>query len=108
MLFANDVVLLVSSSRNLQQAQGQFASECEAVVRRISTSKSEAKVFSWKRVDCQLQVGGESLLQVEEFKYPCVLFMSGGRKEQQIDWGSIYWPVGNDQRNEIVNISGRN
>lgn len=33
----------------------------------ISTSKSEAMVFIWKRVDCPLEV--ELLSQVQEFKY---------------------------------------
>ena len=52
---------------------------------KISTSKSEAMVLSRKRVDCPLQVGGESLLQVEEFKYLGVLFMSEGKMEQEIN-----------------------
>ena len=46
---------------------------------RISTSKSEAMVLSQKRVDCPLQVGGESLPQVEEFKYLEVLFRVKGK-----------------------------
>ena len=36
---------------------------------RINTSKSEAMVLSWKEVDSPLQVGRESLPQMEEFKY---------------------------------------
>ncbi|GAA6099878.1 uncharacterized protein LOC111191400, partial [Tachysurus ichikawai] len=52
---------------------------------RISTSKSEAMVLSRKRVACPLQVGGELLSQVEEFKYLGVLFTSEGRMERKID-----------------------
>ena len=52
---------------------------------RISTSKSEARVLSWKRVDCLLQVGGESLPQVEEFKYLGVFFMDEGKMEREIN-----------------------
>ncbi|XP_057696067.1 uncharacterized protein LOC130918404 [Corythoichthys intestinalis] len=52
---------------------------------RISTSKSEAMVLSRKRVDCSLQVGGEFLPQVEEFKYLGILFTSEGRSEREID-----------------------
>ena len=52
---------------------------------RISTSKSEAMVLSWKRVDCPLQVGEESLPQMEEFKYLRVLFMSEGKMEWEVD-----------------------
>ncbi|KAI3365768.1 hypothetical protein L3Q82_000703 [Scortum barcoo] len=59
----------------------RFAAECEAAGMRISTSKSKAMVLDWKRVACPLQVGGEVLPQVEEFKYLGVLFrlrLTGG------------------------------
>ncbi|KAK3510969.1 hypothetical protein QTP70_027792 [Hemibagrus guttatus] len=46
---------------------------------RVSTSKSEAMVLNRKKVACTLQVGGEFLPQVEEFKYFGVLFTSEGR-----------------------------
>ena len=58
LLFADDVVMLASSNRDLQLSLGRFAAKCEAVGMRISTSKSEAMVLSWKRMDCQLQIGG--------------------------------------------------
>ncbi len=54
---------------------------------RISTSNSEAMVISQKKVACPLQIGGESLPQVEEFKYIGVLFTSEGRMEREIDRG---------------------
>ncbi len=40
---------------------------------------------SLKKVACPLQVGGEFLPQVEEFKYLGVLFTSEGRMEREID-----------------------
>ncbi|XP_058625585.1 uncharacterized protein LOC131536570 [Onychostoma macrolepis] len=52
---------------------------------RISTSKSEAMALDRKRVACPLQVGGEFLPQVEQFKYLGVLFTSEGRMEREID-----------------------
>ncbi|KAI3367033.1 hypothetical protein L3Q82_009666 [Scortum barcoo] len=65
----------------------RFAAECEAAGMRISTSKSEAMVLDRKRVACPLQVGGEVLPQVEEFKYlgAGVLFTSEGKMEREID-----------------------
>ncbi|KAI3371585.1 hypothetical protein L3Q82_024156 [Scortum barcoo] len=63
----------------------RFAAECEAAGMRISTSKSEAMVLDRKRVACPLQVGGEVLPQVEEFKYLGVLFTSEGKIEREID-----------------------
>ncbi|MEJ4486828.1 reverse transcriptase family protein [Enterococcus faecium] len=85
LLFADDVVLLAPSSQDLQHALGRFATECEAAGMRISTSKSEAMVLHRKQVVCPLQVGGEFLPQVEEFKYLGVLFTSEGRMEHEID-----------------------
>ncbi|KAI3357036.1 hypothetical protein L3Q82_003671 [Scortum barcoo] len=75
----NDVVLMASSSQDLQHVLGRFAAECEVAGMRISTSKSEAMVLDRKRVACPLQVGGEVLPQVEEFKYLGVLFTSEGK-----------------------------
>ncbi|KAI3356723.1 hypothetical protein L3Q82_003402 [Scortum barcoo] len=74
LLFADDVVLMASSGQDLQHVLERFAAECEAAGMRISTSKSEAMVLDRKRVACPLQVGGEVLPQVEEFKYLGVLF----------------------------------
>ncbi|KAI3368575.1 hypothetical protein L3Q82_025585 [Scortum barcoo] len=76
LLFADDVVLLASSGQDLQHVLERFAAECEAAGMRISTSKSEAMVLDRKRVACplQVQVSGEVLPQVEEFKYLGVLF----------------------------------
>ncbi|KAK3538079.1 hypothetical protein QTP70_028636 [Hemibagrus guttatus] len=80
----DDVVLLAPSSLT-QHALGRFAAECEAAVMRVSTSKSEAMVLDRKKVACTLQVGGEFLPQVEEFKYLGVLFTSEGRMDREID-----------------------
>ncbi|KAI3364813.1 hypothetical protein L3Q82_000923 [Scortum barcoo] len=85
LLFADDVVLLASSSQDLQHVLERFAAECEAAGMRISTSKSEAMVLDRKRVACPLRVGGEVLPQVEEFKYLRVLFTSEGKMEREID-----------------------
>ncbi|KAI3376767.1 hypothetical protein L3Q82_000364 [Scortum barcoo] len=51
----NDVVLMASSSQDLQRVLERFAAECEAAGMRISTSKSEAMVLDRKRVVCPLQ-----------------------------------------------------
>ncbi|KAK3515281.1 hypothetical protein QTP70_013483 [Hemibagrus guttatus] len=85
LILADDVVLLASSSLDLQHALGHFAAECEAAGMRVSTSKSEAMVLDPKKVACTLQVGGEILPQVEEFKYLRVLFTSEGRMDREID-----------------------
>ncbi|PWA16488.1 hypothetical protein CCH79_00004565, partial [Gambusia affinis] len=63
----------------------RFAAECEAAGMRISASKSEAMVFSRKRVECLLWVRGGVLPQVKEFNYLRILFTNGGRREREID-----------------------
>ncbi|KAK3575535.1 hypothetical protein QTP86_029288 [Hemibagrus guttatus] len=75
----------LSVSLDLQHALGCFAAECEAAGMRVSTSKSEAMVLDRKKVACTLQVGGELLPQVEEFKYLGVLFTSEERMDREID-----------------------
>ncbi|XP_055016887.1 AP-5 complex subunit sigma-1 isoform X2 [Boleophthalmus pectinirostris] len=76
---------MASSNQDLQCAMGRFAAECEEAGMKISSSKSEAMVLNRKKVACPLRVGGESLPQVEEFKYLGVLFTSEGRMEREID-----------------------
>ncbi|TWW73387.1 hypothetical protein D4764_15G0007810 [Takifugu flavidus] len=85
LLFADDVVLLASSARDLQLSLDRLAAACEAAGMKISTSKSEAIVLDWKKVECLLRVKEEILPQVEEFKYLGVLFTSEGRMEREID-----------------------
>ena len=79
------MVLLSSSNSALHLSLGQFAAECQTVEMKISTSKFEAMVLSRKRVDCPLQVGGELLPQIEEFKHLRVLFTIEREMEQEID-----------------------
>ena len=85
LLFADDVVLLATSDRELQHALGRFAAECEAVAMRVSTSRSEAMVLCRKTVECSLRVGSELLPQAKEFKYLGVLFTSEGKMEREMD-----------------------
>jgi len=76
LLFADDVVLLVSSDHELWHSLQRFAADCKAAGMRV---KSEAMVLCRKPVDCSLQVGTECLLQAKEFKYIGVLFTSEGK-----------------------------
>uniref|UniRef100_A0A8C6KZ86 Reverse transcriptase domain-containing protein n=1 Tax=Nothobranchius furzeri TaxID=105023 RepID=A0A8C6KZ86_NOTFU len=82
LLFADDVVLLALSERDLQLSLEWFAAECEAAGMRITSSKSETMVLIRKRVECLLWVRDEVLPQVEEFKYLWVLFTSEGKLDQ--------------------------
>ncbi|TWW80607.1 R2 Retrovirus-related Pol polyprotein from type I retrotransposable element [Takifugu flavidus] len=85
LLFADDVVLLASLTRDLQLSLDRFAAARETAGMKISTSKSKAMVLNRKKVECLLRVKEEILPQVEEFKYLGVLFTSEGRMEQEVD-----------------------
>lgn len=50
LLSTDDVVLLVSSSHDLQLTLVWFAAKCEAVEMTISTSKSGAIILNWQKV----------------------------------------------------------
>lgn len=61
------MVLLYSSSVDLQLAVSWFAAECLVSGIGVITSKCEAIVLSWKTVECPLWVGNELLLQVKDW-----------------------------------------
>ncbi|TWW69277.1 hypothetical protein D4764_18G0000830 [Takifugu flavidus] len=61
LLFADDVVLLASSARDLQLSLDRFAAACKAAGMKISTSKSKAMGLNWKKVECLLRVKEEIL-----------------------------------------------
>ena len=61
LLFADDVVLLASSSQDLQCTLEQVAADCEVVEMRVRSSKSEFMVLNPKKVECSLQVGSPFL-----------------------------------------------
>lgn len=62
--FVNDVILLASSSADLQLTLGQFVAEWEAA-EKISTSKSEVTVLSLKGLGSPLWVRSKLLPQSE-------------------------------------------
>ena len=52
---------------------------------KISTAKSEVLYLSRNLDQCELQVNGATLKQVEKFKYLWVAFTSDGRQDQELD-----------------------
>lgn len=79
-LFADHVILLVSSGGGIQLTLRRFAAGCEVVGVRINISKPEAMDLNEKRVECSFWVWDELLTQVEEYNYLSVLFRSEGER----------------------------
>lgn len=51
----------------------------------VNSSTSEVTALNWERVECSLQVRGESCTQVEEFKYLQVTFTRNCTLMHEID-----------------------
>ena len=80
LLFANDLLLLVSSEQGLQNALDRFSAACNQWEWKLTlkSEKFDAIYHSRKPVQCKLQVSGNALKLVVMFKYFGVVFTSDG------------------------------
>ena len=69
LLFADDLVLLDSTHKGLQQALDRFSDSCSVAGMKISTTKTETMCLSRQPKQCSLQIHGVPLKQSEKFKY---------------------------------------
>lgn len=74
-----EVLFLLSAKILLFWLQLNLTSDLNLNVLLLNV-KSKAMVFSQKRVECSLQVKGETLPLVEEFKHLGILFKSDAMK----------------------------
>ena len=72
----------------MQRTLNGFATLCDIVGMKISTSKTEVLHLPRNLVQCSLQVGDASIKQMEKFKYLGVAFTSDGRQDEQSDYRS--------------------
>ena len=75
---SRDLVLLSSTESGLQGALNSFADACNTAGMKISTAKTE--VLSRNPDQCELQMKGATLNQIEKFKYLWFAFTSDGSK----------------------------
>ena len=85
LLFADDLVLLAENPLGLQRASDGFDDECRNASMRISKAETEVMVISRKLLQCPIQVGVETLKQVEKFKYLGFTLTSDGRLDREIN-----------------------
>ena len=85
LLFADDLVLLASSQQSLQHPLDRFSAACNCAGIKISTKYTEVLCLSTNQRRCMLQVSGNTLQQLEIFKYLGVVFTSDGRQSEEID-----------------------
>ena len=85
LLFADDLVFLVSSKSGLQHTLNDFAAACGIAGMKISTSKTEVLHLSKIPVQCSMKVGSVSRKQVEKFKCLGVAFTRDGKQNEKLD-----------------------
>ena len=85
LLFDDDLVQLFSTKSGLQRALNSFADACNTAGMKISTAKTEVRHLSRNPDQCVPQVNGETLKQVERFKYLGVAFTGDRRQDEELD-----------------------
>ena len=82
LMFADDLVLIAEDQSKLQEMVSNLDQQCQSYVMRISRDKTEVMVTSREPIQCDIELDGETLKQVEQFKYLGSIFVrEGGCKE---------------------------
>ena len=81
-MFADDLVLIAEDQSRLQEIVSNLDQQCQNYGIRISRDKMEVMVTSREHIQCDIELDGETLKQVEQFKYLGSIFVrEGGCKE---------------------------
>ena len=82
LMFADDLVLIADDQIRLQEMVSNLDQQCKKYGMRISRHKTEVMVTSREPIQCDIELDGETLRQVEQFKYLGSIFVrEGGCKE---------------------------
>ena len=81
-MFADDLVLIAEDQSRLLEMVSNLDQQCKNYGMRISRDKTEVMVTSREPIQCDIELDGETLKQVEQFKYLGRIFVrEGGCKE---------------------------
>ena len=82
LMSADDLVLIAEDQSRLQEMVSNLDQQCKNYGMRISRDKTEVMVTSREPIQCDIELDGETLKQVEKFKYLGSIFVrEGGCKE---------------------------
>ena len=70
LMFADDLVLIAEDQGRLQEMVSNLDQQCKKYGMRISRDKMEVMVTSRETIQCDIELDGETLRHVEQFKYP--------------------------------------
>ena len=74
-MFADDLVLIAEDQIRLQEMVSNLDQQCKNYGMRIARDKTEVKVTSREPIQCDIELDGETLKQVEQFKYLGSIFV---------------------------------
>ena len=74
-MFADDLVLIAEDQIRLQEMVSNLDQQCKNYGMRISRDKTEVMVTSREPIQCDIELDGETLKQVEQFKYLGSIFV---------------------------------
>ena len=78
LMFADDLVLIAEDKIRLQEMVSNLYQQCKNYGMRISRDKTEVMVTSREPIQCDIELDGETLKQVEKFKYIGSIFVREG------------------------------
>ena len=68
-MFADDLVLIAQEQSGLQEMVSNLDQQCKNGGMRISRDKTEVMGTSREHIQCDIELDGETLKEVEQFKY---------------------------------------
>ena len=77
-MFADDLVLIAEDQIRLQEMVSNLDQQCQNYGMRMSRDKTEVMVTSREPIQCDIELDGETLRQVEQFKYLGSIFVREG------------------------------
>ena len=69
LMFADDLVLIAVDQSRRQEMVSNLDQQCKNYCMRISKDKTEVMVTSREPIQCNIELDGETLKQVEQLKY---------------------------------------
>ena len=69
LMFADDLVLIAEDQTRLQEMVSNLDQQCKNYGMRISRDKTEVMVTRREPIQCDIELDGKTLKQVEQFKY---------------------------------------
>ena len=75
LVFADDLVLIAKDQSRLEEIVSNLDQQCKNYDMRISRDKTEVMVTSREPNQCDIELDGEALKKVEQFKYLGIIFV---------------------------------